>query len=99
MNEINMKTALRKGMTKEERNQVFYQVRLTILEKLKEGLPQKEIAAMVGVSQCSVSKIKTDYETYGIEALQIYEKGKPWGREGCCHVDEKLPSRSLMGLV
>ncbi len=71
-----------KGMTKQERNVVLYQTRLDVVALLQEGKINKEIAAILEVSDSYVSKIKCDYEHNGIEALQIYEHGKPWGDEG-----------------
>ena len=71
-----------KGMKKQDRYKVLYQIRLKIVELLKEGRSNKEIAALLDVSESYVSRIKCDYEHNGLEALQIYEHGKPWGKEG-----------------
>ncbi len=71
-----------KGMKKKDRCEALYQARLQVVRLLKEGMRNKEIAALLKVSKSYVSKIKCDYEHNGLAALQIYEPGKPWGEEG-----------------
>ncbi len=99
MNEVVTMNCLAKGLTLKERNKIYYEVRLGVIEKLKEGMSYKEISELFDVNSSYVSRIKKDYETNGIAALQIYEHGKPWGKEGSGYKNEKLASRGLMGLV
>ena len=71
-----------KGMKKHDRYKMQYQMRLKVVELVQTGISNKEIAELLGVSESHVSKTKCDYEYNGLEALQIYECGKPWGNEG-----------------
>lgn len=84
-----------KGMKKQDRYNALYQLRLRVIELLNDGLCNKEIAAILDVSQSYVSKIKCNYMYNGLEALQIYEHDKPWGNEGRKINPEEIKLTSL----
>ncbi len=58
-----------------------YQTRLAIIHLLKNGLSGKDTARQLGVSDGYVSRIKKDFQQNGYAALELYERGQPWGNE------------------
>lgn len=73
--------AVRKGITRRERNQILYLIRLDIIQLTQEGMSRKAIAALLDVSESHVTKVINDFRYNGLAALKPYESGKPWGRE------------------
>lgn len=58
-----------------------YERRLEIIQLLKSGKTGKETAKILQVSQSLVSSVKKAFEENGYAALEIYERGIPWGNE------------------
>lgn len=75
-------SGITKGMKKCDRYRILYEKHLRTIQLLETGKSIREIAEMLEVSLSYVSKIKCDYEYNGLAALEIYERGKPWGDEG-----------------
>ncbi len=72
-------SVITKGMKKCDRYRILYENRLRTIQLLETGKSIGEIAEMLEVS---LSYIKCDYEYNGLAALEMYERGKPWGDEG-----------------
>ncbi len=66
-----------------------YRKRLEIIRTLESGKTVKETAELLQVSMSLVSRLKKDYEHNGPDALKIYDKEQPWGKEG-----EELPEEA-----